>query len=879
MMKVARLLLYGTVLLVLSCPLIASTITEVGIDDLSNDAWRTSEVVKPFGDLDNIYGSDGYFIAQYPEGDARNLSQPSYATIGLIQGAYEGAGAESHQSAFDDVLAAGPGPVVDLVAGDYWVDNTVAGAEDYFFSITLTEDGSFRLGVITDCTPPNPPALLYESSTGIRITGPGGVDSGLVDVLPYRNADVDYVLFDISGAAGDVFTVWGANNSGWEANALGGVFLDPLSNPEAPEIVSFEVDPVEISVPGTALTFRWEVEGGVDSLRLQPGDVDVLDFNQEAGSFTLDPGPDETTVYTLEATRGGETNTATMRVIMLPPEIASFSADRTLVSPGTEVTFSWEVTPPFTSLTLQPGDLDVLGSTDAAGSGSVMIRAESSATYQLIATIGPTASSIAGELVQVRQTGQGITVIGIDVETNDAWRTSDVEKPFGDDDNVYGTDGYFIAQAAEGDFLNSTAPSYATVELAGGLSYEGQGAENHQSAFDDVAQPLLPGPIPDLVCGDYWLNVGGPGSGTTGELSDFFTITLTEEASFRLGVITDCTPDNPSGLLYESAVGVQVVGPDGTESGVVDALGANEEWRNADVDYVLFDISGSAGDVFTVKGVHDERWEANALGGVFFDPSGGAEGPAITEVSLAEELLTIKWESKGGMRYNLRSEADPALIASVHPSEWPIWEGNLDVGATPPENTLSIPLPVDSSRLFVVEEFPAPPEAVYVEDFDDGPGAWSTTSIGDLGTLWELGSPTGVGPVSAHSAPNCFGTNIGDVTGANIVILLTSPVIDLTAVGSATLNFYQFLDIEPPSGQQFFDWGTVSVLDADDGSVLAVVQTNIAGTSTDWEKFTRKIPEAGLGQPVRIQFQFESDEVDFLPAAGWYVDDVEVTVP
>ena len=93
MMKVARLPLYGTVLLVLSCPLIASTITEVGIDDLSNDAWRTSEVVKPFGDLDNIYGSDGYFIAQYPEGDARNLSQPSYATIGLIQGAYEGAGA------------------------------------------------------------------------------------------------------------------------------------------------------------------------------------------------------------------------------------------------------------------------------------------------------------------------------------------------------------------------------------------------------------------------------------------------------------------------------------------------------------------------------------------------------------------------------------------------------------------------------------------------------------------------------------------------------------------------------------------------------------------------------------------------------------------
>jgi len=117
------------------------------------------------------------------------------------------------------------------------------------------------------------------------------------------------------------------------------------------------------------------------------------------------------------------------------------------------------------------------------------------------------------------------------------------------------------------------------------------------------------------------------------------------------------------------------------------------------------------------------------------------------------------------------------------------------------------------------------------------------------------------------------------VTTTNIVILLRSPPIDLSAAGSATLNFYQFVDIEPPSGQQFFDWGTVSVLDAVDDSVLAVVQTNISHLSTDWEKFTRKIPEAALGKSIKLEFRFESDEVDFFPAAGWYIDDVEVTVP
>ena len=871
-------LLWAPLLLVTSS-MFAAIVTEVGVDDTTNDAWRTTDVVKPFGDLDGIYGTDGYFIAQYPNGDATNLSQPAYGTIALIQGGYEGVGAEPHQSSFDDVLATGPDPVSDLVAGDYWVDNTVDGSEDDFFSITLTENAVFRLGVIADQTPDNPPGLLYESSSAVRVTGPGGVDSGLVDILQMKNGDIDYVLFDITGEAGDVFTVWGQNNNGWGANALGGVFIDPISNPEAPQILEFAVDPAGISTPGTPVTFTWEVEDPVDSLLLQPGDFDLLDLNEGVSSFTLDPGPDETTVYTLEATRGEETGIATMRVVLLPPEIVSFSADRTLVSPGTEVTFSWEVTPPYTSLILQPGDIDVLGNTDVGGIGSVAVTPEASATYQLIATIGPSASSLAEELVQVRQSGQGITVAGVDIETNDAWRTSDVVKPFGDTDNVYGTDGYFIAQAADGDPLNLSAPPYATVDLVGGLRYEGQGAENHQSAFDDVAQPAGPGPISDLVCGDYWLVVGGPGSGTTGQVSDFFTITLTEDASFRLGVITDCTPDNPVGLLYEAAVGVQVVGPDGADSGIVDAVGPNEEWRNADVDYVLFDISGSAGDVFTVKGVHDERWEANALGGVFFDPSGGPVGPAITDVSQAGGFLTIKWESKGGMLYNLRSEANPALIASVHPSEWPIWEGLENLVASPPENTLSIPLPADPMRLFVVERFPAPPEAIFFANFDEGPGAWTTSSIGDLGTLWEHGTPTNIGPATAHSAPSCFATNLDDVTTTNIVILLRSPPIDLSAAGSATLNFYQFVDIEPPSGQQFFDWGTVSVLDAVDDSVLAVVQTNISHLSTDWEKFTRKIPEAALGKSIKLEFRFESDEVDFFPAAGWYIDDVEVTVP
>ncbi|NIP97045.1 MAG: hypothetical protein GWO24_27880, partial [Akkermansiaceae bacterium] len=86
------------------------------------------------------YGTDGYFIAQYPNGDPNNVSQPLYAEIALVGGrGYEGAGAEAHQSMFDDVTASGPGPVADLVAGDYWLNSGATGTLNEFFTITLSE--------------------------------------------------------------------------------------------------------------------------------------------------------------------------------------------------------------------------------------------------------------------------------------------------------------------------------------------------------------------------------------------------------------------------------------------------------------------------------------------------------------------------------------------------------------------------------------------------------------------------------------------------------------------------------------------------------------------------------------------------------------------
>ena len=261
--------------------------------------------------------------------------------------------------------------------------------------------------------------------------------------------------------------------------------------------------------------------------------------------------------------------------------------------------------------------------------------------------------TLASALVPSLLSAATITVIGVDYETNDAWRSSDIIKPLFDEDNIYGTDGYLIAQFPDGDERNTLQPDYAEIIVLPGKGYEGIGAEQYQAEFDDATKSGT-GEIENLVCGDYWAN-----SGPTGTLDDFFEITLNEDISFRLGVITDTTPDGPPGLMWESSRAIKITGPNEIESEIVDAVGIDEEWRNADVDYVIFEISGNAGDVFTVWGENDERWEANALGGIFLDP------PVSTLFSINEIIqdhdtgvVTIEFKSSKGTVYGIEASSD-----------------------------------------------------------------------------------------------------------------------------------------------------------------------------------------------------------------------------
>jgi hypothetical protein len=270
-------------------------------------------------------------------------------------------------------------------------------------------------------------------------------------------------------------------------------------------------------------------------------------------------------------------------------------------------------------------------------------------------------------------------------------------------------------------------------------------------------------------------------------------------------------------------------------------------------------------------------------------------GPPFAITSITRDSgtgeVSISWESQPGKRYNLLSVTDPS---SADPQDWPVYGGNTDIMATPDINTLTIPLPPESERFFVIEEFPAPPVTIYEENFDSTaagalPPGWTTgfdASDTFMNTVWALGSPSLVGPVPPGtplpSGPNCVGTNLAANYGTESNTWLRTPgTIDLTNPAAATIVFQQWVEMDDFGN---LDTGTVRVLDGSDlsgGTVteLGVVQANITGVSGGWVEFSAELPEAALGQEVALEFAVESDDFADFDASGWYIDNVMVTVP
>jgi hypothetical protein len=203
----------------------AATIVGAGSDLTTGAAWRNSGVAKPLdADGNNIYGSDGYVLITSPGGPL--VSLPSYVlSVGNL-GLEFYAGQLAAYTLVDNPTAAG------TIRTGVWYQNSGNGVEDNILLFTLSQNASFRLGVLVDTSGQ---VDVSPSSLRLRQTVGGSANSGLIASNLGANLSGDWYFFDVSGLTGDQFILsgvnWYAGGAAQFSNGVAGLTFDSVPEP------------------------------------------------------------------------------------------------------------------------------------------------------------------------------------------------------------------------------------------------------------------------------------------------------------------------------------------------------------------------------------------------------------------------------------------------------------------------------------------------------------------------------------------------------------------------------------------------------------------------------------------------------------------------
>ena len=249
----------------------------------------------------------------------------------------------------------------------------------------------------------------------------------------------------------------------------------------------------------------------------------------------------------------------------------------------------------------------------------------------------------------------------------------------------------------------------------------------------------------------------------------------------------------------------------------------------------------------------------------------------IIDTGFVPSLIELTSPSLGGTSFSFSWVSSPGKLYQVHRSNavnGP-FDSIAEVTADGDLTTFADPAPVANNAFYQVAN--VPPAPIFEEDFETGAAGWTTQDLGKSGTEWELGKPTN-GPGEAHSPTRTYGTGLAKDYDDYTDVYLVSPVIDLTGLDNARLEFWSYRDCEPAFEGELTDACQVWILD-EDGEYLNDVPIWIrGGEAKQWRLEKGKIPAEALGQKIRLEFSFSSDGgQDNGPQAGWFIDDVAIT--
>ncbi len=199
----------------------------------------------------------------------------------------------------------------------------------------------------------------------------------------------------------------------------------------------------------------------------------------------------------------------------------------------------------------------------------------------------------------------------------------------------------------------------------------------------------------------------------------------------------------------------------------------------------------------------------------------------------------------------------------------------------------SIPFSIDRFDTVFLSVLLAP--ELYNEDFEEGDGGMVPDPPEGA---WEWGIPT-VGPDSAHSGQNCWGTCLGGnyENNADWSLILQVPLYD---VRWPLLRFYTWYKFEAGFFGTFPDGGNVKV-SVDSGATWSIV-TPVGGydgvigdhnpympgepafgddeTGDFWHEVIIPLYEVSGNPTIWIKFELASDNA--ITNRGWYIDDIRI---
>ena len=249
----------------------------------------------------------------------------------------------------------------------------------------------------------------------------------------------------------------------------------------------------------------------------------------------------------------------------------------------------------------------------------------------------------------------------------------------------------------------------------------------------------------------------------------------------------------------------------------------------------------------------------------------------IIDTGFVPSLIELTSPSLGGTSFSFSWVSSPGKLYQVHRSNAvnEHFDSIAEVTADGDLTTFADPAPVANNAFYQVAN--VPPAPIFEEDFETGAAGWTTQDLGESGTWWELGKPTN-GPGEAHSPTRAYGTGLAKDYGDYTDVYLVSPVIDLTGLDNARLEFWSYRDCEPAFEGELTDACQVWILDEDGEYLLDNAIWIRGGEAKQWRLEKGKIPAEALGQKIRLIFIFSSDGgQDNGPQAGWFIDDVAIT--